>query len=69
MNDESDIFNDLLEGGGVEPSIDESIRESIKCSFVSSECGDLEQREIEATRDNYVMNRMKWINYLNALFD
>ena len=38
--EDSDIFNDLLaEGGGIEPSIDESIRDSIKCSFVSSEAG------------------------------
>jgi hypothetical protein len=39
MLDDSDIFNDVLEGGGVDPSIDESIRDSIKCSFVSSEYG------------------------------
>ena len=29
MNESSDIFNDILEGGGVEPSINETIRESI----------------------------------------
>lgn len=34
---ESDIFNDAIEGGGVEPSINETIRESIQYSFVSSE--------------------------------
>lgn len=34
---DSDIFNDALDGGGIEPSLDESIRESIRCSFVSSE--------------------------------
>ena len=37
--DESEIFNDVLEGGGIEPSINETIRESIKYSFVSSEAG------------------------------
>jgi len=35
---ESNIFNDFAEGGAVDPSINESIRESIQCSFVSSEC-------------------------------
>ena len=34
---ESDFFNEHLEGGAMEPSINESIRESIQCSFVSSE--------------------------------
>jgi len=29
MNDSSDIFNDGMEGGGVDPSINESIRQSI----------------------------------------
>jgi hypothetical protein len=29
MNESSDIFNDGIEGGAVEPSINESIRQSI----------------------------------------
>jgi hypothetical protein len=37
MND-SEIFNDFMNGGEMHPSINESIRESIQCSFVSSEC-------------------------------
>jgi hypothetical protein len=36
--DESEIFNDMLEGGGVAPSNnDDTLRDSIKYSFVSSE--------------------------------
>lgn len=34
----------MLEGGGVEPSIDETIRDSIKYSFVSSESERTEQK-------------------------
>ena len=44
MND-SDIFNDNLDGGGIEPSINETIRESIQCSFVSSECNESKAHE------------------------
>lgn len=38
MMNESDFFNDNIEAEGIDPSINESIRESIHCSFVSSEC-------------------------------
>lgn len=78
MND-SNIFNDLImDGGGVDPSINESIRESIQCSFVSSECnGDQLNNLVDANmisnedklRDFYVMNRMNWMTYLKVLFD
>ena len=43
-NESLDIFDDNILGGGVEPSIDESIRQSIQCSFVSSECNQTKQR-------------------------
>ena len=74
MNESSDIFNDGIEGGGVEPSINESIRQSIQCSFVSSECNDTkvkysENPSTEAQRNLFVMNRMNWITYLKVLFD
>lgn len=44
MND-SDIFNDNMDGGGIEPSINETIRESIQCSFVSSECNQSRSKD------------------------
>lgn len=62
----------------MEPSINETIRDSIKYSFVSSENGDEglernneEQKKVvsDTTRDTYVMNRMNWITYLKVLFD
>ncbi len=60
----------MLEGGGVEPSIDETIRDSIKYSFVSSESEGTEQKSnLQQQRDTYVMNRMNWITYLKVLFD
>ena len=75
MND-SDIFNDNLEAEGIEPSINETIRESIQCSFVSSECNLSNVNEnspIKETQDHlkdfFVMNRMNWITYLKVLFD
>lgn len=43
--DGSEIFNDVLGGGGVEPSIDDTIRDSIKYSFVSSEGGGTHAEE------------------------
>lgn len=42
---ESDIFNDQMEGGGVEPSINDSIRDSIAYSFVSSESNQLREEQ------------------------
>eukprot|EP00347_Sterkiella_histriomuscorum_P016987 403351092 len=76
MNESSDIFNDGVEGGGVEPSINESIRQSIQCSFVSSECNETKQQykqqempSIDAQKSLQVMNRMNWITYLKVLFD
>ena len=71
MMNESDIFNDGIEGG-VDPSINDTIRESIQCSFVSSD-HELSRRdnmkEPDNLRDSYVMNRMNWITYLKVLFD
>lgn len=70
--DESEIFNDMLEGGGIDPSVrdddTQSIRESIRDSIVSSEAGNatLQQTVI---RDTHVMNRMNWIMHLKILFD
>lgn len=76
MMNESDIFNDNLDGGGIEPSINETIRESIQCSFVSSECNESNIQDnspLKETQDHlkdfFVMNRMNWITYLKVLFD
>jgi hypothetical protein len=68
VND-SDIFNDGF--GGIDPSINESIRQSIDCSFVSADMsGSIDAGRIEdKTRDQGVMNRMNWITYLKVLFD
>jgi hypothetical protein len=65
--DESEIFNDMLEGGGVDPSVrnDDTLRDSIKDSMVSSEAGD----NVAIIRDTFVMNRMNWIMHLKILFD
>jgi len=74
MLNESDIFNDGLEGG-VEPSINDTIRESIQYSFVSSEHNDTKELTTglkggsDASKDHCVMNRMNWITYLKVLFD
>jgi len=68
----------MLEGGGVVPSNDDTLRDSIKYSFVSSE--QQNPAEIEGgvlggtsnasgNRDFQVMNRMNWITYLKVLFD
>lgn len=69
--DDSEIFNDMLEGGGVDPSVrdddTQTIRDSIKDSMVSSEAGDDTQQNV--IRDTYVMNRMNWIMHLKILFD
>ena len=67
----------MLEGGGVAPSNnnDDTLRDSIKYSFVSSEQnldigGELGgTNSNSANRDFYVMNRMNWITYLKVLFD
>ena len=77
--DESEIFNDVLPGGGVEPSINDNdtLRDSIKCSFVSSEAGGDQQTDLAGAQsvlnsnksDTYVMNRMNWIMHLKILFD
>lgn len=67
--DESEIFNDVLEGGGVEPSIDDTIRDSIKYSFVSSEDEKTVEENNGQSRDAWVMSRMSWIQYLKVLFD
>lgn len=68
--DGSEIFNDVLGGGGVEPSInDDTLRDSIRYSFVSSDGEDL-ATSMEATgKDTHVMNRMNWITSLKILFD
>ncbi len=68
----------MLEGGGVAPSNnndDDTLRDSIKYSFVSSE-QNLEMgggvggtSSNSPNRDFYVMNRMNWITYLKVLFD
>jgi len=67
--DGSEIFNDVLGGGGVEPSInDDTLRDSIRYSFVSSDGEDL-ATSIEGGKDTHVMNRMNWITSLKILFD
>lgn len=60
----------------MEPSIDESIRDTIRCSFVSSEYGEITREmsrkpdtQTDSLRDKFVMNRMNWITYLKVLFD
>ena len=37
-HNDSNLFPEFMNGGEMDPSINESIRESIQCSFVSSEC-------------------------------
>jgi hypothetical protein len=66
----------VLLGGGVEPSIDDTLRESIKYSFVSSEGAEEEEKEgglskgiTSGNKDLQVMNRMNWITLLKVLFD
>ena len=58
----------------IDVSVNESIRESIQCSYVSSECAKDDkdaflQQTQDHLRDYFVMNRMNWITYLKVLFD
>jgi|1048.fasta_scaffold149794_1 hypothetical protein len=66
--DGSEIFNDVLGGGGVEPSIDDTLRDSIRCSFVSSDGEECDSTG-GTNKDGHVMNRMNWITLLKVLFD
>lgn len=66
----------MLDGGGVAPSNnndDDTLRDSIKYSFVSSEqnldIGGGLGGTSNVNKDFYVMNRMNWITYLKVLFD
>ena len=69
---DSEIFNDVL-NGYAEPSLnDDTVRDSIKYSFVSSESeavGMTGGTHGSGPKDSWVMNRMNWINYLKILFD
>ena len=72
------MFNEVL-NGGVEPSLnDDTVRDSIKYSFVSSESEatpgvtggtGTKPNTTVIQKDSWVMNRMNWIQYLKILFD
>ena len=71
FDDGSDIFNDA-KGGCLDPSLDESIRDSIRCSFISSDSGSsaaTEDPNPHPERDTFVMSRLNWITSLKLVFD